>query len=425
MSLGRVVIVGTILSAGIVAAAQNAIPAATPAAPAAATVVNSPAVLPGNGLAQHPFLYCGEWNYVNPEQTIWIIRDGKPAWSYSIPYDYVFEGKKDFEELGDCTLLANGNVVFSSRRGASIVTPDKKIVWHIDVRAGGELHSIQAIGLDHVLVTENGDPIRMRLINTKTNAVEKEVDVKPGDPTQPHPQLRRARMTAAGTFLIAHMDDNRVTEYNGEGDVVWNYVTPSPWAALRLANGNTLITGNAKGGILEVNKKGEVVWRLDRKDLADAGYKIGCIQDVARLANGDTVFSNWIPNDVKDPAQWPTTAQLIEVNPAKKVVWALRQWTDPRAGTGQRDTIPGPAGTLGGDTAASLAKAARARRFGPKITKHCCGCSKEDAYVRSQPITNASFVVPGFLSGSSVRVWFGGLCAGFDDDQEICLRGAT
>ena len=335
MSLGRILVVGIILSAGIAAAAQTATPTAAPAAPAAAAapaVPNSPAVLPGNGLAQHPFLYCGEWNYVNPEQTIWIIRDGKPAWSYSIPYDYVFEGKKDFEELGDCTLLANGNVVFSSRRGASIVTPDKKIVWHIDVRAGGELHSIQAIGLDHVLVTENGDPIRMRLINTKTNAVEKEVDVKPGDPTQPHPQLRRARMTAAGTFLIAHMDDNRVTEYDSEGAVVWNYATPSPWAAVRLANGNTLITGNAKGGIVEVNKKGEVVWRLDRKDLADAGYKIGCIQDVARLANGDTIFSNWIPNDVKDPAQWPTTVQLIEVNPAKKVVWALRQWTDPALG---------------------------------------------------------------------------------------------
>jgi hypothetical protein len=128
------------------------------------------------------------------------------------------------------------------------------------------------------------------------------------------------------------MDDNRVTEYNSEGGVVWNYVTPNPWAAVRLANGNTLITGNSRGGIVEVNKKGEVVWRLDRNDLADMGYKIGCIQDVARLANGDTVFSNWVPNDVKDPAQWPTTAQLIEVNPAKKVVWAMREWTDPALG---------------------------------------------------------------------------------------------
>lgn len=111
MSLGRVVIVGMMMSLGLGATAQTATPAVPAAAPA---VANSPAVLPGNGLAQHPFLYCGEWNFVNPQQTIWIIRDGKPAWSYSIPYDYVFEGKKDFEELGDCTLLANGNVVFSS-----------------------------------------------------------------------------------------------------------------------------------------------------------------------------------------------------------------------------------------------------------------------------------------------------------------------
>jgi hypothetical protein len=338
---GRTMIVGLILSAGLGASAQNvasvgapastATVVTTPAAVAAVPVVpNSPEVLPGNGLKQHPFLYCGEWNFVNPVQTIWIVRDGKPAWSYGIPYDIQFNGKKDFEELGDCALLANGNMLFSSRRGASIVTPDKKVVWHCDTPAGTELHSIQPIGLDHVLAVENGDPIRMLVINTKTDEVEKEVDVKAGNPKEVHPQLRRARMTSAGTFLVAHMDDSRVTEYNDKGEVVWNYATPSPWAAVRLANGNTLITGNARGYIREVNPKGEVVWSIDRKDLA--GYKIGCIQDVVRLANGDTVFSNWIPNDVKDPAQWHTTAQLIEVNPAKQVVWALREWNNPALG---------------------------------------------------------------------------------------------
>ncbi len=86
--------------AGLGAAAQTAPPAVPPAAPAVAAplpaVPNSPAVLPGNGLAQHPFLYCGEWNYVNPQQTIWIIRDGKPAWSYFIPYDYLIRWQKRF-----------------------------------------------------------------------------------------------------------------------------------------------------------------------------------------------------------------------------------------------------------------------------------------------------------------------------------------
>jgi hypothetical protein len=35
---------------------------------------------------------------------------------------------------------------------------------------------------------------------------------------------------------------------------------------------------------------------------------------------------------VKPPEQWPTTVQLIEVNPAKQIVWALRQWTAPALG---------------------------------------------------------------------------------------------
>jgi hypothetical protein len=36
--------------------------------------------LPGKGLAQHPFLYCGEWDTRRPDETIdkkvvWALRD--------------------------------------------------------------------------------------------------------------------------------------------------------------------------------------------------------------------------------------------------------------------------------------------------------------------------------------------------------------
>jgi hypothetical protein len=54
-------------------------------APAAATNIISyaPAVLPGKGLAQHPFLYTGEWDYRKTNQTMFIVRDGKVVWTYS------------------------------------------------------------------------------------------------------------------------------------------------------------------------------------------------------------------------------------------------------------------------------------------------------------------------------------------------------
>ena len=92
---------------------------------AAATPVQTPTPelgpLPGKGLAQHPFLYCGEWQRRSiSNQTMYIVRDGRIVWSYTNPQR---------GELGDCHRLRNGNILFSRQFGASEVTPDKKVVW--------------------------------------------------------------------------------------------------------------------------------------------------------------------------------------------------------------------------------------------------------------------------------------------------------
>jgi hypothetical protein len=300
--------------------------------PAPATT-NSPATLPGSGLAQHSFLYCGEWNFNEPNQTIWIIRDGKPVWSYSIPFHITFNGKEDFQELGDCTQLPNGNIVFSTRRGASIVTPDKKIIWHRDTPPDTELHSIQALPNDRVLIAQNGNlpdgPAKLMIINTKTNAIEKEVPIPVGHPETIHPQIRRARMLPSGTFLVAHMDWNKVAEYDDHGKELWACATPEPWAAIRLPNGNTLVTGNGAGYVRELTPKCDTVWNFDRTDMP--GYFVGYLQDAVRLPNGNTVFSLWNASKLK-PEDWHTSAQLLEVTRDKKIVWALRQWSDPNLG---------------------------------------------------------------------------------------------
>src|ERR1035441_1258214 len=54
--------------------------------PVAAPLVTpfSPAILPGNGLAQHPFLYAGEWDTRKPDQSMFLVRDGRIVWSASI-----------------------------------------------------------------------------------------------------------------------------------------------------------------------------------------------------------------------------------------------------------------------------------------------------------------------------------------------------
>src|SRR5690348_791362 len=97
--------------------------------PAPATQPYSPAILPGNGLSQHPFLYAGEWDHDKPIQSIFIVRDGKVAWRYTIPTN---EANGTLNEFSDVTMLSNGNVVFARKTGAGMVNPAKKLVWNYD-----------------------------------------------------------------------------------------------------------------------------------------------------------------------------------------------------------------------------------------------------------------------------------------------------
>jgi hypothetical protein len=289
--------------------------------------VYGPAVLPGKGLAQHPFVYTGEWDYRKKEQTIYVVRGGKVAWQYAIPTD---DAQGVMQELGDATMRPNGNIVFCRKTGASEITPGKKIVWDIAAPKGAEIHSVQPIGLDRVLVTQNGNPAKVMLINTVTGKTEKEVTLPVPKPDQPHLQFRRVRQTKAGTYLAAHLDNTKVVEYDANGKAIWTYSTKGgPWSAQRLTNGNTLIT-TYPSTVYEVNQQGEVVWEFSQKDAPL--YRFFILQEATRLANGNTVITNWCPNDLKDTKKWPGSVQVLEVTPEKKIVWALSEWGNPDLG---------------------------------------------------------------------------------------------
>lgn len=270
--------------------------------------------LPGKGLAQHPFLYCGEWqNRSIDRQTMLIVREGKIVWSYTNPWR---------GELGDCTLLSNGNIVFSRQFGASEITPDKRIVWNYDGPPNTEIHTTFPVGKDKVLIMQNGNPAKALLIEKKSGKILREQLLATRNPEGIHGQFRHIRMTRAGTLLVAHMDLGKVVEYDRSGREIWSVSAPSVWAAIRLKNGNTLLSGNQRGYVREVNRKGETVWEINKDDLP--GIPLFTVQEVSRLANGNTLINNWPGSAPAD--QWKNVVQLIEVTPKKQVVWALRDW---------------------------------------------------------------------------------------------------
>ncbi len=170
----------------------------------------------------------------------------------------------------------------------------------------------------------NGKPAQAMIFNTATNTVEKEIPIAT-TVTQTHGQFRHIRMTPHNTILVPHMGENKVVEYDLDGKQLFSVAVPSPWSAIELKNGNIMISSN-KNLVREVNRKGETVWEFNQTDAPE--YKLINTQTAYRLANGNTVISNWCAGNNKS-AEWLDTVQFIEVTPDKKVVWALRSWADP------------------------------------------------------------------------------------------------
>jgi outer membrane protein assembly factor BamB len=44
-----------------------------------------------------------------------------------------------------------------------------------------------------------------------------------------HAQFRHARLTENGTVLVAHMDLNKVVEYDADGKELWSFPAPGAW----------------------------------------------------------------------------------------------------------------------------------------------------------------------------------------------------
>jgi outer membrane protein assembly factor BamB len=283
---------------------------------------NAPALLPGNGLAQHDFFYAGEAK----QERMSIVRHGEVLWSY------IHDGKG---EISDAVLLPNGNILFAHQFGVTEINAGKKVLWNHDAPPGTEIHTAHPFGTNSVWFVRNGDPPKFILMNKSSGSVEREFVLQVRNPKSVHGQFRHARMTPAGTLMVAHMDLGKAVEYDLDGKQLWEKDVPGVWSATPLQNGNVLAVSN-RGFVREISRHGETVWEWTPADAP--GYRFNNLQLAARLPNGNTIINNWFNqwSGQVDPVNSPL--QAIEVTPDKKIVWGLRSWSAP-ADLGPATTI--------------------------------------------------------------------------------------
>ncbi len=214
----------------------------------------------------------------------------------------------------DAWLLPSGNLITTHVRGVRELRPDSSLVWEYKVEAPNEVPSLQmlpngnaligVVGLCRLLEVERPSGRIVHTVQLATSVAE------------PHAQFRMCRQTPEGTYLVPFTAEGIVREVDRDGKVLREWPpAPMPVCALRLPNGNTLISAN--GAVTEYAPDLAIVWRVDKEWLADIDVAVPA--GIQRLPNGNTVICNWNTQG----AVGKDAAHVIEVTPDKRVVWQV------------------------------------------------------------------------------------------------------
>ena len=235
----------------------------------------------------------------------------------------------------------------------------KNIVWDYDATAVNrkdgeskvEVHAYERLANGNTLIVESG-PGRIIEV-TPGKEIIREIALQVSKPS-PHSDTRLVRQLENGHFLVAHEGDQIVKEYDAVGTVIWEFPIPlfgkNPagghgpeafgdkcFAAIRLKNGNTLISTGNGHSLLEVTPGKEIVWKLEQNDLP--GITLAWVTTLEELENGNLRFGNCHAG--------PENPQIIEVTKDKEIVWTFNDFKT--FGNGLANTL-----VIDGDQAKTL-----------------------------------------------------------------------
>jgi hypothetical protein len=229
-------------------------------------------------------LICQEANGNKPAR-VWACRaDGKPLWeiqgvtawdAHLLPNGHVLiaerggdkqvterdvTGKiimsvKLAQDPGACQRLANGNTLIATSSEITEVDPKGTKLWTFSEQNGGWIARAQRLRNGNILYASEGH--KLIEMNAEFKQLRTAEVVKNGDMWMSVEQL------SADRFLIAPYRSNKVMEIDSAGKVLWECATQTPMSALRLPNGNTLVGSNMGKAVIEYDRGGKEVWKLE------------------------------------------------------------------------------------------------------------------------------------------------------------------
>lgn len=231
-----------------------------------------------------------------------LDASGKPVWEFNPPSTAVI-----FQ------VLPNGNILFGyggSPTGVREITSRGETVFEY-ISKSQQVFGCERLPNGYTLIAEQGPPQAVEV-----SPLGEVVHVTPLHTSHQHfhQQVRNVHKLPNGNILSAHEGEGAVREVDADGKVVWEYTgVTKAGDAIRLVNGNTLISCGTQKRVIEVSPEKEIVWQFGAEDAPE--LNLTWISSLQQLQNGNLLIGNFLRG------QEGKGAHAFEVTRDKKVVW--------------------------------------------------------------------------------------------------------
>ena len=253
---------------------------------------------------QHAFLALDEGR-----ATLLHIDERDPAKNWLVPVGQ--PQSRDLQLIGENKILVghhHGYTEFDLNRG--------RVVREFTALEGVTAARRQPDG--HTLIAGVNLAGTTGVVVMELDAADREVHraVFPGD------YVRLIRQTAQGTYLMCCND--RIREGSRDGKYLREFPVAGffhAWKAVRLANGNLLVSAGYGAFLVELDSGGNVIRKFGGKDTVPADVNPFFYAMFQLLPNGNVVLANWQGHGENHGAKG---VQLLEFNSTGEIVW---QWS--------------------------------------------------------------------------------------------------
>lgn len=191
-------------------------------------------------------------------------RDNKIVW------------KKEIDEPLVAQRLPNGNTFITTRESLFEFDREGKQVFSYirpnvpanNLIGGDSIMRAQRLPNGEIVMIAN--PLASRFIRLDPQAKKELANF----PVNVRTSGGRIEVLPNGNVLLPENDNNRVVEYNPQGKIVWELKVDQPIAAVRLPNGNTLVTTMLPArGAIEFDRNGREVWNYKASTRVTRAYR--------------------------------------------------------------------------------------------------------------------------------------------------------